>query len=158
MVESILFPCLLGIGDSLDLTTKKGTERFWIKAHLEDNRFLLTHGVNDRLKISFFVDRTGAFREVREIRIRRRWLKPIGWLHDFTLRECEICPGIRLSVSELLAKIAPLKATHPSRTRQVRQFLKKLPGDTPFDERRFREFWDRYGYALPPEEWQQQLP
>jgi hypothetical protein len=156
--EPILFPCLIAIGGSLSLTTKKGTERFWIKAHLGENRFLMTHGVSERLKISFFVDRTGAFREVRDLRIRRRWTKPIAWFHDFALRECEICPGIRVSVSELLGRMAPLKAGHPSSTRQVRQFLRKLPGDAPFNEGRFRELWDKCGYALPPDEWQARLP
>jgi hypothetical protein len=156
--EPILFPCLIAIGGRLSLTTKKGTERFWIKAHLGENRFLLRHGVSERLKISFFVDRTGAFREVRELDIRRRWTKPIAWFHDFALRECEICPGVRLTVGELLARIAPLKATHPSHTRQVRQFLRKLSGDVPFDEQRFRRLWDKCGYALPPNDWQAKLP
>lgn len=158
MVEPILFPCLIAIGDRLDLTTKKGTERFWIKAHLEDNRFLFTHGVTDRLKISFFVDRTGAFRQVLDLGIRRRWTKPIAWFHDFALRECDICPGLKITVGDLLVRIDPLKGTHPSSTRQLRQFLRKLPGDAPFDERRFREFWGEYGYVLPSDEWQQQLP
>jgi hypothetical protein len=157
-VEPILFPCLIAIGVRLRLATKKETERFLIKAHLGDNRFLLRNGVSEWFKISFFVDRTGAFREVRDVGIRREWTKPFSWFHDFALRECEICPGLRLSVNELLATIAPLKATHPSRTRQVRQFLRKLPGDAPFDEQRFRELWAKCGYALPEDEWRQQLP
>jgi hypothetical protein len=158
MVEPILFPCIIAIGGRVRLTIKTGTEQFWIKAHLHDNHFLFTNGVTEWFKISFFVDRTGAFREVREIGVRRGWTKPIAWLYDFALRECEICPGIRLSVGQLLGTVAPLKATHPSDTRQVRQFLRKLPGDAPFDEHRFRELWDECGYALSPDEWQQQLP
>jgi hypothetical protein len=129
-----------------------------IKAHLENNRFLLTRGVSEQFKISLFVDRTGAIREVLEIGMRRQWTKAIGWLHDFTLRECEICPGIDLSVSELLARLNPLKAKHPSDTRQVRLFLQKLPGDARFDEQRFRELWNQCGYALSPNEWKEKFP
>ena len=141
--EAILFPCLVAHGDVLILSAKTGAEKFWIKAYLGGNRFLLKDGMSERRKVSFLIDRTGAFREVRELQIRRRWTKPIAWFYDFALQECEICLGIRLSAGELLARLRPFKERHVSQAWQLRRFLRKLPADAPFDAARFREFWTR---------------
>jgi hypothetical protein len=139
--NAILFPCLVAHGDVLILSAKTGAEKFWIKAYLGGNRFLLKDGNSERRKTSFLIDRTGAFREVRELHIRRRWTKPIAWFYDFALSECEISPGISLSAGELLARLRPFKERHVSRAWQLRRYLRKLPADAPFDAARFREYW-----------------
>jgi hypothetical protein len=154
-----MFPCLIAVGDRLLRATKKDASRVWVKGHLEGNRFLLRYGASERLKVSFIIDRTGGFRQVRVLGLRRRWAKPIAWLYDFVLSECEIEPGERLASAELLERTRGLKGNPPFRiAAQLQKFLVRHAGDDPFDESRFRQFWEEHGYPLPPSEWTEQYP
>lgn len=159
LLEPLSLPCLFSAGGSLLCVTKKEALKFWVKRHLEGNRFLLRYGASPRLKVSFIIDRIGALRHVQVIGLRHSWAKPVASFYDLVLSECEIGLGEILTNAELLNRIRTLKADSEFPTaRQLRKFLQQHPGDEQFDASRFKQFWGKYGPALPPSEWTEQYP
>jgi hypothetical protein len=159
LVEPVLFPCMIAVGQSLLLDTKDAALRFWIKGHLHGNRFLLRYGASERLRVSFVIDRSGRYRQVRHVTVRRRWGRALAWLYDFVLSECEIVTGEVVSNADLLERLETLRGNSSFRRgRNLQRFLREQPPMEMFSATTFRAFWEKHGPALHESEWAKQYP
>jgi hypothetical protein len=159
VLEPLLFPCILTVGHSLLLDTKDAALRFWIKGHLHGNRFLLRYGASERLRVSFVIDRSGRYRQVRHVTVRRRWGRALAWLYDFVLSECEIATGEVVSNADLLERLETLRGNSSFRRgRNLQRFLREQPPMEMFSATTFRAFWEKHGPALHESEWAKQYP
>lgn len=159
VVEPLLFPCLIGSGNRLLPATKSEVLTFCIKRHIVGDRYLFKHGASPRLAVSFVIDRNGSFRQVRVLSLRHGWARPLASLNDFVLSECEIAPGERLTNAELLERMRSVKGSREfQQPKRLRAFLRRQPGDEPFDACRFRQFWEKEGPELAPEQWTERFP
>jgi hypothetical protein len=155
----LAFPCLITSGDRLIPVSRGHFSRYVAARHVGGNIYLLKWGASDRLRTSWLLDRYGLVREVKPLHLHRTWARPIRRLWDLTLLECEIQPGKRVTVAELLEKLVLLKAPREFRTvADLTSFLRKQPWHAAFDAKMFRQFWDRYGFRLAPEEWSEEYP
>lgn len=119
----------------------------------------MRHGANPRLQIHWLIDRNGYFREFIVQKERRGWTKPISWLVNFVLLECELKPGRLLTINELLSLIRKLKS--PLEFQQAKQFQEFLEGqdaNAAFDRLMFRAFWDKHFPRLKEYEWNESYP
>lgn len=159
-LEPLLLPLLAASGNRIICTYDISTFiKVQVRCHLSSNRFLFSSGSNERLHMSFFIDREGRFRRVTTIGFRREWLRPLGWLVDFVLREVEIEPGRILTVGELLRIVSPSKSPPGFPTAgHLKGFLRKKPSDALFDAKMFREFWDLHCPKLSDKEWCEEYP
>src|SRR4029453_17425258 len=123
--QPILFPCLLGHGFVLLPGSKTDTMKYWVRRYLGGDRYLFSHGMNERFRPRFLIDRTGAYRAIQVTALHRRWLGFMAWFWDFTLSECEIGPPERLDCSHLRKKLSGVKWDwHFQDAVQLQRFLK----------------------------------
>lgn len=120
----------------------------FLKKRLSGNIYLFGDGARPQFKITFIIDATGAYREVRPLHIRRAWAAPLAkWIWDFVEVESEILPGVHLTDGELLKKIKDVcdtNETHFPDARRFVRFLNKMPQDKIFDEEAFWNLWRKY--------------
>jgi hypothetical protein len=155
---SIAFPCLVIVGNVLLETTREEFKKFDYRGRTETGNILLSHGATARLMVNGVIEGNGRFRDITVVRRHREWLRGLAWLHDLVLAECEISKGQELTVSQLLEKVAHLKASTPFQTAgHLRGYLRRQPQDRVFDASMFREFWDRHSRKLKPEQWTEQV-
>jgi hypothetical protein len=110
------------------------------------------------MHVSYLIQRDGRLREVRPLGTRRGWATAFARVYDFVLLECEVAPARQLTNGELLAHLQGVPAKPPfAVAATLRKFLKTLPESEPFDERRFRQFWDDAGPPLPSAAWSETL-
>lgn len=155
----IHFPILQTSGDCLLRIRRSEFVRFQVTKKLEGNRYILKSAASPRIAMSWLIDRDGFVRDVRPIRKRRSFLAPLAWLVDLVQLECEILPGRRMIIAELLIKLADLKAPNGFQTAgHLRGYLSRKPGNAVFDCVMFREFWDLHGPELNEQLWTEEFP
>jgi len=155
--EPLRFPVVIGFSNDVIPAIKSGSKLF-IKKHLRENKYLFKCGATPNMKIHFIIDRTGSFRRVRSLELRRVWGKPIAWLLDLVLDEVELEPGTQLSNAELLRELDGLPGKGWRNRNRFRRFIKKQPADSIFDSIQFKAYWLQAESELSEEEWCEELP
>ncbi len=151
--RAILPPCLVAVPSGL-LRVPGHDLRQFVRGRSPAGNWNFRHGATPSMRVSFLIQRDGRLREVRPLGTRRRWAAAFARLYDFVLLECELAPARQLTNGELLADLQGVAAKPPFAVAgKLRKFLKGLPESEPFDERRFRQFWDEAGPPLPPAAW-----
>lgn len=151
--RAILPPCLVAVPTGL-LRVPGQDLRHFIRGRSLAGNWNFRHGATPSMQVSFLIQRDGGFREVRHLGTRRGWAAGFAWLYDFVLLECEVAPARQLTSGELLAHLQRVAAKPPfAVAAKLRKFLKALPESEPFDERRFRQFWEEAGPQLPASAW-----
>ncbi len=157
--QRIAFPALYTSGNVLIKTNRDDFIKYCVKRYYVENRYLIKNNANEKLRISWLIDRNGLFREVEIIRYHNWWAMHIIHLIDIVTSECELTAGRSLTVSELLEKLSSLKAPSGFQTaKHLRGYLRRQSPDRVFDATMFREFWDKHGFRLEPEEWLAEYP
>jgi len=147
---SITLPCFIAAGREL-IRVRNGNEIFSIKRPLRGNRFLFSNGASPRLTVFFIIDRTGAYRQVKQVKKYHEWAAPLAWLFDFVTVECEVLPGEQLTADQMYQKLkstCDLSDKNFPNAGRLARFLRKLPSEKIFNEDEFKKFWEKYNKPL----------